>query len=341
VRLLVFSNILITIINVIFVFFIVVIFHEFGHFSIAKLSGIKVHEFAIGMGPKIFTKKKKETEYTIRLLPIGGFVKMEGEDEVSDDEGSFNNKPVLSRMAVIVAGAVMNFILTIILFTIVFYNVGKPLDEPIIGDVTINEPAYEAGLKAGDKVILVDNVKVNTWRDIQNAISKSSSEEINILIERNNKTFEFEIKPISIEDRKMIGIVPVTQKSLLYGLKNSVTQTKDLFGKMFDFFARLFRGNINSDEVGGPVKIVSIIGEASKYGFLNVLFLTGLISLNLGFFNLLPIPALDGSRLIFLLIELFRGKPIDPEKEGFVHFIGFIFLIFLMIIVAYKDVMSL
>lgn len=334
-------NSLITVINVIFVFFLVVMFHEFGHFSVAKLVGIKVHEFAIGMGPKIFNKKIKDTDYTLRIFPIGGFVKMEGEDENSYEEGSFNNKSISARMAVISAGAIMNFVLTILLFTIVFYNSGKPLNKPIIGDITIDEPAYNVGLKPGDRVLSINNIKIETWKDIQNTISKSSSDSINVTIEREGKILSYKVKPLEVGNRRIIGIMPLTEKSVIHGFKYSLYQTKYLFNRTFDFFGRLIRGDVKGEEVGGPVKIVSIIGEASQYGFMNVLFLTGFLSFNLGFFNLLPIPALDGSRLVFLFIEFLRGKPIDPEKEGFVHFVGFVFLILLMIVVAYKDFMSL
>lgn len=339
VKLLITSSALITTVNVIFVFFVVVIFHEFGHYFVAKLAGIKVHEFAIGMGPKIFKYNYGETDYSIRLLPIGGYVKMEGEDESSEDERSFGNKPILSRMAVIAAGAIMNFILAFLLFVIVFYNIGKPV--PIINEVTEEQPAYHAGLRSGDKIVKINNEVINSWDDVKNNISLSNANEIKITVERDSKNEEYYVTPIVENGRTIIGIVPEIKKSISYSIKVSFENITQWFSKMFEFFGRLFRGNINKEEVGGPIKIVSLIGEASQFGFLSVLMIAAIISLNLGFFNLLPIPALDGSRLMFLFLELLRGKPIDPEKEGFVHFIGFVFLIILMIVVGFKDISSL
>ena len=324
----------------IFVFFIVVVFHEFGHFFIAKISGIKVHEFAIGMGPKLFKINKGDTDYTLRLLPIGGYVKMEGEDEYSDDLRSFSQKPVGVRMAVIAAGAIMNFILAIIVFSIYAYNVGVPTTT--INEATEKLPAYEAGLRAGDTITSINNFDVNSWEDIKTSINASNGKEITVKVIRDNKELEFTIKPVmdSETNRLIIGISPKMTKSLLLSIKNGFENMAMILGLMFQFIGMLFKGNVSSGDISGPIGIVVLVGEAAKSGFQYVLYVAGFISINLGFFNLLPIPALDGSRLVFLLVELVRGKPISQEREGFIHFIGFVFLIVLMIIVAYKDIIK-
>lgn len=324
----------------IFVFFIVVVFHEFGHFFIAKIFGIKVHEFAIGMGPKLFKINKGDTDYTLRLLPIGGYVKMEGEDEYSDDLRSFSQKPVGVRMAVIAAGAIMNFILAIIVFSIYAYNVGVPTTT--INEATEKLPAYEAGLRAGDTITSINNFDVNSWEDIKTSINASNGKEITVKVIRDNKELEFTIKPVmdSETNRLIIGISPKMTKSLLLSIKNGFENMAMILGLMFQFIGMLFKGNVSSGDISGPIGIVVLVGEAAKSGFQYVLYVAGFISINLGFFNLLPIPALDGSRLVFLLVELVRGKPISQEREGFIHFIGFVFLIVLMIIVAYKDIIK-
>ncbi|RKD34470.1 RIP metalloprotease RseP [Thermohalobacter berrensis] len=321
----------------IFVFFLVVVFHEFGHFIVAKLVDIKVHEFSIGMGPRIFKVKKGETDYSLRALPIGGYVKMEGEDEKSDDIRSFSNKPVLARMAVIAAGAIMNFILALLVFSLISYIIGAPTTT--IMETTKDMPAYNAGIKSGDKIISVNNIDIDTWDELVSVISKSEGKELKVTVLRNNKKIDFYVDPVIEKDtgRAIIGIVPEMKKSILYSIKNGFDRMIFMLSMMFRFLRMLLTGNVNTTDVIGPVGIIHLVGEAAKLGFLNVLSLAGLISVNLGFFNLLPIPALDGSRLMFLIIELFRGKPIDPEKEGFIHFVGFVFLMLLMIFIAYKD----
>lgn len=324
----------------IFVFFIVVLFHEFGHFIVAKISGIKVHEFAIGMGPKLFKINKGETDYTLRLFPIGGYVKMEGEDEYSNDARSFSRKSIKVRMAVIAAGAIMNFILAIIVFSIYSFYIGVPTTT--IDSVSVELPAYEAGLREGDIITLIDNYQISNWEDIKKAISKSDGEDINITVLRNGKEQYFSIKPIidNDENRLIIGITPKMKRSLILSIKSGFENVIFVLGLMFQFFAMLFKGKVTSDDISGPIGIVFLVGEAAKSGLLYVLYVAGFISINLGFFNLLPIPALDGSRLVFLIIELIRGKPVNPEKEGFVHFIGLVFLMLLMLVVAYKDIIK-
>ncbi|NLY84743.1 MAG: RIP metalloprotease RseP [Tissierellia bacterium] len=330
---------MLTAISAILVFLIVILVHEFGHFAVAKLVGIRVNEFSIGMGPKLVQKKSGETKYTIRLLPIGGYVKMEGEDEASNDPRSFNKFPPLSRIGVVAAGAIMNFILAIIVLTIVSFGVGTP--STIIEKTTPNSPAESVGLLPGDRIVEINNKKTNSWESIVETISNSDpNREIGIVINRNGENISYSLLPTTEEGRTIIGIIPKYEKSLITAVKGGIEKTWLIIRLMFEFFGMLFRGQVRLEHLSGPVGIIHEVGVAAKTGIYDLLFLLGFININLGFINLLPIPALDGSRIIFLLIELIRGKPIDPEKEGFIHFLGFIFLISLMLIITYKDIIK-
>ncbi|MCF6460509.1 RIP metalloprotease RseP [Clostridium sp. Cult3] len=329
---------MLTAIAAIFVFLMVILFHEFGHFIVAKLVGIKVNEFSIGMGPKIFQKKKGETKYTIRALPIGGYVSMEGEDENSDDPRSFSKVSAPSRIAVVAAGAIMNFVLAIIVFSIVSYSMGMPTTTIL---ETIEEsPAEKIGIQSGDQILSINDKETNNWDSVVDEISKSiPGEDMTIVLLRHGESIKYTIKPeTNEEERTIIGIVPELHKSFSSSIKGGFQKTGSMLKLMFEFIRMAFRGQVSTKDLSGPVGVIYAIGETAKYGIVNLLYLLGFISVNLGFFNLLPIPALDGSRIIFLIIEIIRGKPIDPEKEGFIHFVGFALLIVLMIAVTYSDI---
>jgi regulator of sigma E protease len=329
-----------TAIAAIFVFLLVVLLHEFGHFAVAKLVGVKVNEFSIGMGPKLLQKTKGDTQYTLRLLPIGGYCKMEGEDENSDDPKSFSNVSPLSRIAVVVAGAFMNFVLAFIVLSIVSFNTGTPTTT--IGEIIENSPAEESGLLPGDKIIKINNMDIDSWDNLSDNISKSNPENVlGIDIIRKNKEHTIEIMPEIEDGRAIIGIIPAYEKSVSSAFKGGAKNTVMFIQLMVDFLKSLFQGKVTTNDLSGPVGVISEIGKAANSGITNLLFLLGFISVNLGFFNLLPIPALDGGRIIFLLLEILRGKPIDPDKEGLVHFIGFVLLISLMLVVTYKDLIRI
>ena len=329
---------LLTAIAAIFVFLMVILFHEFGHFIVAKKVGIKVNEFSIGMGPKVFQKQGGETKYSIRLLPIGGYVSMEGEDESSNDPRSFNNVSAPSRIAVVAAGAIMNFILAIIVFSIVSFTVG--MQTTTVEKVMENSPAEQIGIIAGDKIIGINNKKTKNWDSMVHEINTANpDEEMSVTVLRNNEEINYTLIPeVTDEDIIIIGIRPAMEKTFLSSIKGGFQKTGFMLKLMFQFIGMLFKGQVGTKELSGPVGVIYTIGEFAKNGFVDLLYLMGFISVNLGFFNLLPLPALDGSRIVFLFIEILRGKPIDPEKEGFVHFIGFVLLIGLMIIVTYQDI---
>lgn len=330
---------MLTAIAAIFVFLMVILVHEFGHFAVAKLVGIKVNEFSIGMGPKLFQKEKGETEYTVRLLPIGGYVKMEGEDESSKDPRSFGNVSVLSRIGVVVAGAIMNFILAIIVLSVVSYGAGMPTNT--IEKTQLNSPADNIGLMSGDTIVSINGQETKSWGKVADSINKSDPEkEIEVIIERQGQDKTFMIKPTIEDGRTIIGIVPSYEKSIISAIKGGFEKTFMFLNLMFDFVSMIFKGKVSTKDLSGPIGVIHEVGVAAKLGIFNLLYLLGFISVNLGFFNLLPIPALDGSRIIFLLIELVRGKPIDPDKEGLIHLVGFVLLISLMLLVTYRDIIK-
>lgn len=330
-----------TAIAAIFIFLFVILFHEFGHFITAKAVGIKVNEFSIGMGPKLFQKDKGETKYTLRLLPIGGYVSMEGEDEDSDDPRGFSKASPVARILVVAAGAIMNFILAIIAFTIVSFSVGTATTT--VENTIDNSPAYVAGITSGEEIVSINNESVTDWNDIADKIGKNKAgEEITIETKKDGEAKEYNLKTEEAEDgRSIIGIEPRRERGFLNSIKEGFIQTFLMIKAMFQVIGMLFRGELGKEAFSGPVGVISAIGDAARQGFMMVLYFTGFISVNLGFFNLLPIPALDGSRIIFTLVEIVRGKPIDPEKEGMVHFIGFILLIGLMIFVTYSDIIKM
>ena len=322
---------------------LLILFHELGHFSVAKLVGIKVHEFAVGMGPKVIKFTKGETLYTLRALPIGGYVKLEGEDQKSDDERAFGNKPLLARIAVLVAGATMNFILGFLIFVILLSMSGA-IVEPIIGQLTPGMPAAQAGLMPGDRIERLNNKRVYTQTDIVFFINTNQDGPINATIMRDGQRKEIKITPQLNEEygRYMIGYQaqlaePTVINIIKYAYYDTISHTK----LIFEGLATLLRGQGSAEDIAGPVGIVGAIGGAARAGIQPLMILAAIISINLGIFNLLPIPALDGSRIMFLLIEGIRRKPIDPEKEGMVHMIGLVMLLLLMVFTVFNDVTRL
>ena len=326
-----------TAIAAIFVFLLVILVHELGHFTVAKITGIRVNEFAIGMGPKIIDTKKGETQYTLRALPIGGYVKMEGEDESTQDPRGFSNASPFARIGVLAAGSFMNFILAFIVLTIVSFGLGTPTN--IIENIRVDSPAEIHGLKSGDQIVAINGIEINNWESLLENINNVNPEEtLTMRLIRDGKEKIINLNTIHEDGRNIIGITPKYQSSMGSALRGGYENTKMFLGLMFDFIKMTFRGeglplDIDFDELE--------VGKAAEMGIYNLLIILGFISINLGFFNLLPIPALDGSRLLFVFIELIRGKPIDKEREGFIHFIGFVFLLGLMLLVTYRDILRI
>lgn len=325
---------MITLISSLLVFLLVVMLHEFGHFSIAKLSGIKVNEFSIGMGPKIYQKQKGETFYSLRALPVGGYVAMEGEEENSHDPRAFNNVSIVKRMAVVLAGAFMNFVLAFIAFTLIFSIVGYGSSE--IEKVISNSPADKAGIQSGDLIIKINENKVKDIYDINAIISENQKEEMDFQINREGNILNLKIKPEYSKENQMylIGITSKLEHSILKSISLGANRTLEMSKMILKSIKMMFSGSFKMEYLSGPVGVVQLIGSESSKGFLNFLQILGLISVNLGVFNLLPIPALDGGKFLFLLIEALRGKPIDEKIEQGLSLIGISLLFSLMIYVT-------
>lgn len=320
---------------------ILVTIHEFGHFIIAKLSGTKVNEFAIGFGPKIFSKKYGETEYSLRLMLFGGFCALAGEDEISNDKRAVTNKPWYTRLGIFAAGPLMNILLTFLLFILVFYIIGVPI--PQVKSIMPGYPAQKVGILPGDKIIMMNDAKIHDWTQLEKIINTIKDKKIQITVERDSKIITKDIKPIfdKQSSKYMIGIVPEYKSSLLLAFTNAIDKTV-YFSKMIIItFGMLIDGKVSANDIMGPVGIVYTIGTIAKTGLLNLLTFTAFLSMYLGFFNLLPFPALDGGRILFVLIEAGRGKPVSSEKESYIHYIGFMILIALILFVTFRDVLRI
>ncbi|MDF2671992.1 MAG: rseP [Clostridiales bacterium] len=333
-----------TAIAVIFVFGLLIASHELGHFTVAKLSGVKVLEFALGMGPKIFGFKRGETNYSLRLLPIGGYVKMLGEEEDSNDPRAVCNINPWKRILISLAGAFMNFVLAIVLFTIVLYNVGIPAKEPIIGVVVDNRPAMEAGVKADDKILSVNDTKIDKWEDFTAFLQDNKDKTFKLTVLRNNKTVDLNITPKfdEKENRYLVGVnLKVEKGNIFVSIKNGVSETFSAVTWMVDILLGAFKGEMKLSDFGGPVAVVKMSGEVAKLGILQLLSFAGALSINLGIINLIPFPALDGGWVVILLIQAITGKKIDENKIGYINLIGFVVLFGLMILVTVKDIFTI
>ena len=332
---------LITFLSVILVFGLVIFIHELGHFSTAKLFKVKVHEFALGMGPCLLKKKKGETQYSLRAIPMGGFVKMEGEDEASQDENAFNNKKPYQRFIILVSGAFMNFILGFILLVLLTGFSGDVIIKSnIIDEVPQNYHSYEAGLREGDKIIKINGITVRTQTDISYAIG--NMKEVETVIERNGEKINISFPLTEIDGRYYMGIrTKELSKNPVNVVNYSFFQAISIIKMTYSTFFELFRGTVGVEQMSGPVGIITEIGAATKRGLTDVIFLLILITLNLGVVNLFPLPALDGGRVLFVLYEMIFRRKVNEKIEAFVHFIGFALLILFMIYITKNDIMKL
>ncbi len=346
---------MITALYTVLVFCLIIAIHEFGHFLVAKCVGITVHEFAIGMGPKIYSKTRKNTVYTVRLFPIGGFVKLEGEDEDSDDENAFCNKKPWQRFLVLFAGAFMNFVLGFLLFVILFSS-SNGITTNAIDKVIEGSSFQNAGILPDDRIVYMENEnyksKIADYNDVNYFIYKGGSEKTRITFERNGKEFSKTIEPSYVEgyENKMFGFQAKVEKPGLYNvLPAAYRQSKFVVKVVVNSFLEIFTGAIRLSDMSGPVGIVNEIDTAAKSGLsvnliqsiLNVMSIAALISINLGVVNLLPLPALDGGRILFVIFEIIFRKPVDRNKEGLFHFVGFVLLLLLMVIITFSDIKRL
>lgn len=412
-----------TVIAFIVIFGALVFFHELGHLIFAKRAGILCREFAIGFGPKVFSHKRAETTYTIRLLPIGGFVRMAGEDpemieikpghriglvldkdeivnkiilnnkekfpncrivEVEfadiekdliikgfpDDEDEvlktfridpkavivengtesqiapidrqFGSKTLGQRTMAIFAGPMMNFVLAFFVFIIIAFLQGVPTNEPKLGEITPDGAAMTAGLKKGDLIQTINGSEISSWSDVVEVIRKNPNEKLDFSILRDKKDLDITVTPIekTVEGKKigLIGVYSPVEKSPIQAVKSGFTETYFWTKQIFVMVGKLVTGQFSIDALSGPVGIYQATDSVAKSGIYYLMKWAGILSINLGIMNLLPIPALDGGRLMFFAVEAVRGKPIDRQKEGIVHFIGFALLMLLMLVVTWNDI---
>ena len=333
---------MITIILSIIIFLLVILIHEFGHFIVAKMNGVSVLEFSIGMGPKLFQKESNGTLYSLRLLPVGGYCQLEGEDEENDSPNSLNNQSPFVRLKVILAGAIMNFILAFILL-ILLMSVSRVSTE--VSGVLEDSPAYSSGIQTGDKIVSINGKNINDGEELLKNI-KESQGDLDIGVIRDSQSKNIKVTPRLENNVRKIGVnfqeeYDIKNFSLIKGFKKGVITFLNLTGMLYKFLGMLITGQLGLGGVSGPVGVVKEIGNAAKTGVANLIFLLAYININLGVFNLLPIPALDGGRAIFILIEMIFGKKISQEKEGYIHMVGLILLLALIAVVTIKDVIKL
>lgn len=411
-----------TVIAFILIFGSLVFFHELGHFIFAKRAGIMVREFAIGMGPKIFGMTKGETIYTLRLLPIGGYVRMAGEETdtvelqpgyrvalVTNEENivekivlnqntqyqnvvfleveradlerelwiegydeeeklvryhvartatvvengteqiiapydrQFNSKSVGKRAMAIFAGPLFNFILAFFIFMVIGLIQGIPLDDPIIATVNENSPASEAGLQDGDKVVKVEGETITSWNELSEQILANPATTITFDVERaDGSTATLDVTPKMIEQNGeqvgQLGVMRSMDRNPLKAVVYGAEETYNMTVLILKMVGKLVTGQFSIDDLSGPVGIYKATETVVTFGLYNVLYWAAMLSVNLGIMNLLPLPALDGGRLLFFAFEAVRGKPLDSQKEGMVHFVGILLLMILMVVVTWNDI---
>lgn len=417
-----------TVIAFIFMFGLLVCVHELGHLIFAKRAGMLVREFAIGFGPKVFPFKKNETQYTIRLLPIGGYVRVAGEDpeiielkpghhiglsfneqgkvnkiivnnkskhpdsrvievehvdldhalridgydidnheeklsfdvdrnaffimdetetQIAPYDRQFASKSVGQRAMQLFAGPMMNFLLAILIFIIIGVVQGVPAEEALIDSVVPDSPAEEAGFHDGDIVVEIEDQPISTWEEFTTIVRDNPEKELNMVVDRGGEKTPLLVTPRiginEVEDIEFgqIGVYQGFEKSLVKSLKFGFIETYETSKLILINLGMLVTGQLSIDMLAGPVGIYDVTDQVVQTGFMNFLMWTAMLSVNLGIINLVPLPALDGGRLMFVGIEAIRGKPLDPQKEGIFHFVGFALLMLLMIVVTWNDIQRL
>jgi len=349
---------ILTIVFFLLIITLVVVSHEFGHYLIARINGIKVNEFSIGFGPAIFKKKGKVTDFVIRLLPFGGACIFEGEDgkysegeDKADDlsQKSFNDAPVWARIAAVFAGPLFNIILAYLMALVIVWFCGADL--PVVHSVMEGYPAEAAGIQAGDTIVKIDGHSTKLWRDVMVKSMMSSGKPMEIVYERGGEKKSTTLTPMYSEEdaRYYIGFTGGAEYLACNNLKvfkYSAYEVRYWLVGTWDSLIYMVTGHAKLDDISGPVGVANIIDdtieETKPHGVLivlvNMLNIAVLLSVNLGVLNLLPIPALDGGRLLFLFFEAVSGKKVPPEKEGIIHLIGFVLLMIFMVVVLFNDI---
>ena len=337
-----------TILIAVLIFGALILIHELGHYLTARLFHVKILEFSIGMGPKAISRVSGKTgiRYSLRWLPVGGYVSMEGEDDASSDENALSRKPVWQRMINTAAGSFMNLLLGVILTAVMVVS-ARSLGTTTVFRFAEGAATQQAGLQIGDTICKIGRTRVHVAYDLRYAVMRNGAAktDVTVLRDGNRIVLQDVVFPSEVSGGVAYGMVDFSvtgeEKNPISVLKHVFYESMTSVRMIWDSLLDLVRGKVGVDQVSGPVGVTEAIGEAAKEGSYNLLFLTALIALNLGIFNLLPLPALDGGRIVFQLIELIRGKPVNPKYEGYVHFAGLVLLMLLMILVTFKDVWGL
>lgn len=329
---------MLTVILALVLFLFLIFPHELGHFMMARAVGVKVNEFAFGMGPAVWQKQGKETLYSIRIFPVGGFCAMEGENEESDHEGAFNNKPWWAKILVLIAGAAMNVLIAVVVMSVIILISGTATTT--VDKVENESPAQIAGLKQGDKIEYISGKKIEDWNNVSKSIG-NKGKKIEIKVSRNGKYETFKINPRKEKDRYVIGITPVIEKSPSKAIIGGFKSTWYITRQMYKSLGMLASGNVAMKDVSGPVGMIGLVHQSAARGLISFFYLVALISLNLAIFNLLPLPALDGGRIIFVIIRMITGKAITDKQEAMVHGAGMVLLLSLMVFVTWNDIIKL
>lgn len=347
-------NFVLTLIILILILSIIVFIHEFGHFLAAKRQGVHVSEFAIGMGPKLFSFRRKndETLYSLRLLPLGGFNAIAYDKESSPDlrdDQVLENKSTLGRFLVLIMGIIFNFILAIVFLFINGLIYGSPTTDPYVGEVIENTPAYVAGLESGDLVLKVDDKKVSSWDDILlETHFGDKKESFTFLVERDGKEESITITPEYKEDENgeevpSFGFTSATkkEKGLVPAIKYGFVGTWKTTTNVFNILGKLITGKVGVDNLSGPIGVFTVIDTVKESGLENIIYLTAYLSINVAIINLIPVPVFDGGRILLLFLEKIKGSKLNPKIETYLNNIGAILLIILMLYVTLNDILKL
>ncbi len=336
---------------------VLIFFHEFGHFLIARLFGVGVEKFSLGFGPRLIGKKIGITDYRLSAIPLGGYVKMVGEEpdaeiDPADLPLSFTHKPVSQRMLIVAAGPVFNILLAVLIFFGIFWASGTFIMKPSIGSVRAGSPAAAAGLMKGDLITVINGIQINSWDEMAEIINASEGNSLSLSVRRQESTLAFSITPEKVPtqnifgeeiQRHVIGIEASRESyskemNLFEAFTESLRQSYRVIELMVVIIAKLIKGDISTDTLGGPIMIAQMAGDSAKAGVSSLIFFIALISINLAIINLLPIPVLDGGHLLFFLIEAIKGSPVSIKVREVAQQVGLFILILLMILVFYNDI---
>lgn len=332
----------------------IVFFHELGHFLFAKKAGVYIYEFSIGMGPQLFKwkSKKDETMYSIRLLPIGGFVQMAGEeidpDENIPKEKRMQSKTWLQRFSIMIAGIFFNFVLAIVLLFVVGLINGTPKKETYIGVIDKNSSAYNAGLRENFEILQVNGKNASTKDILSLELIANVKKEVEIKYKDENGNVEIaKFKADTVDENGTtnykygFSLINQKQRGFFSSIKYAFTKTIELIEYMFFVIWYLITGKISLTNLSGPIGIFTMVGETAKEGLINLVYLMAIISVNVGFINFLPLPAFDGGRILFLIIEKIKGSPVNPKIENIIHTVGLGLLMLLMVFITYNDILRI